>query len=171
VPEADWIEQHQPVSDEVDDNLSSSEVRAHEAGISIEADVPEADWIEQHQPVTDEVDDNLSSSEVRAHEAGISIEADAPEADWIEQHQPVSDAPDEERLPPRTSPVVDAGELEHDRSTRAQVVGVADNQEVPGPAVGPRGGCNVLAAVIQAALRHGRDAARLLGRRNRRPPD
>ena len=57
-PEADWIEQHQPVSDEDDDDtLYSSEVRANEAGISIESDTPEADWIEQHQPIGEAPDE------------------------------------------------------------------------------------------------------------------
>ena len=49
-PEADWIEQHQPVGDDVDDT-------ADDDAVSIEADVPEADWIEQHEPVIDDPDD------------------------------------------------------------------------------------------------------------------
>ena len=149
-----------------------SDPRDDDEPVSIEADAPEADWIEQHQPVSDEDDDDtLYSSEVRANEAGISIESDTPEADWIEQHQPIGEAPDEERLPSRALPVVDDGELEQDWITTDQAVGAADNQEVPTtPAVGPRGGCNVLAAITHAALRHGRDAARQIGRRNRRPP-
>ncbi len=138
--------------------------------VSIEADVPEADWIEQHQPVSDEDDDKLYSSEVRANEAGISIESDTPEADWIEQHQGVVEEPDEQRLPSSASPTVDAGELEQDWVTTYQAVGAAaDNREVPTtPAARPRGGCNVLASITHAALRHARDAARQLGRPNRR---
>jgi hypothetical protein len=60
VPEADWIEQHQPVIDESDDDLYPRELdEDHDETVSIEADVPEADWIEQHQPVIDEPDDDL----------------------------------------------------------------------------------------------------------------
>ena len=148
-----------------------SDPRDDDEPVSIEADVPEADWIEQHQPVSDEDDDTLYSSEVRANEAGASIESDTPEADWIEQHQPIVELPDEERLPSSASPVADAGEPEPDLITTDQAVDAADNHKVPTtPAVGPRGGCNVLAAITHAALRHGYDAARQIGRRNRRPP-
>ena len=67
---------------------------------------------------------------------------------------------------------MDAGELDHDWITTDEDVGVADDQEAltPPAAAGARG-CNVLAAIAHAVLRSGRDVARQLEGRNRRPPD
>ena len=143
--------------------------------IGIEADAPEADWIEQHQPVSDDDDDaDTYTSEVRENDPGISIESDKPEADWIEQHQPIAEEPEEERLLSDGLPDVDvdADELDEDWITTDEDVSVADDQEAsPPPAAAAARGCNVLAAMAHAVLRSGRDAARHLEGRNRRPPE
>jgi len=143
-----------------------------EESTSIESDAPEADWIEQHQPVGDEDDADAYPSEVREGDVDISIESDTPEADWIEQHQPLIEAPDEEGLPSRDLPeeVVYAGELEQDWITTAEDIGTEDSETIPTPEAAPGArGCNVVATIAHAVMRHGCDAARRLERRNRRP--
>ena len=150
-----------------------------EEPVSIEADVPEADWLEQHQPVSDEDDADADAYPSTVHDGddAISIELDTPEGDWIEQHQPIVEAPEEERFLSNDLPeeVADAGELEQDWITIDEDVGAADDQAVPTPPTPPAAagarGCNVIAVVAHAVLRSGCDAARHLGRRNRRPPD
>jgi hypothetical protein len=150
-PEADWIEQHQPVIDESDDDA-----------VSIEADVPEADWIEQHQPVIDESDDDSFPREVREDDDAVGIEADVPEADWIEQHEPVIDETDDDfdvddeppvAWPPR-SPVDTSGDL--------------PDESVPSGASAGARGCNLIGALVHALLRSRRDAPEQIDRRN--PP-
>ena len=74
VPEADWIEQHQPVSDEDDD-------------VSIASDTPEADWIEQHQAIVEAPDaDFLPPDDLPEVEGTGEVEQD-----WI-----ATEATDEE---------------------------------------------------------------------------
>ena len=57
MPEADWIEQHQPVIDEDDADVYPSEVREATPTSASSSDRPEPDWIEQHQPVVEAPDE------------------------------------------------------------------------------------------------------------------
>ena len=98
-PEADWIEQHQPVSDEDDADAYPSEVREADAAISIESDTPEADWIEQHQPVVEAPDDERLGSHDLPEEA---VDAGELEQDWITTDQAVGAADDQEIPTPPT---------------------------------------------------------------------
>jgi hypothetical protein len=91
-PEADWIEQHQPVSDEDEADAYPSEVRADDADISIESDTPEADWIEQHQPIVEAPDEERLLSDDPPEEV---VDAGELEQDWITTDQAVGAAHDE----------------------------------------------------------------------------
>jgi len=98
-PEADWIEQHQPVSDEDDADPSLSEVREEEAPISIESDTPEADWIEQHQPVVEAPEEE----HLRSHDLPEEpVDAGELEQDWITTDKDVGAADDQEIPTPPT---------------------------------------------------------------------
>jgi len=63
-PEADWIEQHQPIIDEDDGDVAAytTEARGDVDAVSIESDRPEADWIEQHQPIVEAPDEEPAGS-------------------------------------------------------------------------------------------------------------
>ena len=92
-PEADWIEQHQPVTDEDDADAYPSEERAADTDISIESDTPEADWIEQHQPVVEAPDEER----LRAHDLPEEVvDADELEQDWITTDEDIGAADDQE---------------------------------------------------------------------------
>jgi hypothetical protein len=92
-PEADWIEQHQPVTDEDDADAYPSEERAADTDISIESDTPEADWIEQHQPVVEAPDEER----LRAHDLPEDVlDAGELEQDWITTDEDIGAADDQE---------------------------------------------------------------------------
>ena len=107
MPEADWIEQHQPVSDEDDaDVRHTSEVREADDAVSIESDTPEADWIEQHQPIVEAPDEERLPSDDLPQEV---VEAGEPEQDWITTDEDVGAADDQEiPTPPRPPELVAA---------------------------------------------------------------
>jgi hypothetical protein len=91
-PEADWIEQHQPVTDEDDADAYPSEERAADTDISIESDTPEADWIEQHQPVVEAPDEER----LRAHDLPEDdLDAGELEQDWITIDEDIGAADDQ----------------------------------------------------------------------------
>ena len=95
-PEADWIEQHQPVGDD-DADAYTSEVREADTGISIESDKPEADWIEQHQPIVEAPDEERLLSDDVPEEVA---DAGEPDQDWITTDEDVGVADDEEAPTP-----------------------------------------------------------------------
>jgi|SRR3954454_3383113 len=97
-PEGDWIEQHQPVSDD-DDADPHPKVREHDASISIESDTPEADWIEQHQPVVEAPDEERLRSHDLPEEA---VDAGALDQDWIMTDEDIGAADDHEIPTPPT---------------------------------------------------------------------
>jgi hypothetical protein len=140
-PEADWIEQHQPVIDESGDDLFPDEVREDEPPISIEADVPEADWIEQHQPVIDESDDDRFAEETPG---------DVGATDALE---PAGDALDVEDEPPVVPP----------SPSRA-----GTSRGVPDPSAR---GCNLVGALVHALVRSWQGAAGQFARREPRSSD
>ncbi len=90
VPEADWIEQHQPVIDEGDANAYPSPLRADDADVSIESDIPEADWIEQRQPIVE----TAYEEQFRSHDLAGVVDAGELEQDWISSDQAVGAADD-----------------------------------------------------------------------------
>jgi hypothetical protein len=92
-PEADWIEQHQPVSNEDDADAYPSEVREADTDISIESDTPEADWIEQHQPVVEAPDEERLGSHDLPEEV---VDAGELEQDWITTDEDIGAAGDQE---------------------------------------------------------------------------
>ncbi len=91
VPEADWIEQHQPVIDEGDANAYPSHLRADDADVSIESEIPEADWIEQRQPIVETV----YEEQVRSQDLAGVVDGGELEQDWISSDQPVGAAHDQ----------------------------------------------------------------------------
>ena len=92
-PEADWIEQHQPIGDEDDADAYTTEVREDDDDVSIESDTPEADWIEQHQPIVEEPDEERIPSHDLPEEF---VDADELEQDWIATDEDVGAADDRE---------------------------------------------------------------------------
>jgi hypothetical protein len=140
-PEADWIEQHQPVIDESGDDLFPDEVREDEPPISIEADVPEADWIEQHQPVIDESDDDRFPEETPGNIAATDALESAGDALDVEDEPPV--------VPPSPS--------------RA-----GTSRDVPDPSAR---GCNLVGALVHALVRSWQGAAGQFARREPRSSD
>ena len=96
-PEADWIEQHQPVSDQDDAYADATQAREIDDAVSIESDTPEADWIEQHQPIVEAPDEERLPS----HDLP-EVEAEAGEVtqDWIATDEDVGAANDQEIATP-----------------------------------------------------------------------
>jgi hypothetical protein len=94
VPEADWIEQHQPIIEEdEDDDAYTSEVREDDDAFSIESDTPEADWIEQHQPIVEAPDEERFPSDHLPEEV---VDAGELEQDWIAADADLGAADDQE---------------------------------------------------------------------------
>jgi hypothetical protein len=130
-PEADWIEQHQPVIDESDDEPYGSETAAGEAEpVGIEADAPEADWIEQHQPVVDESDEERFPT---------GIPEEAPEAEFVEEGEPPVAT---------TTPIGD------------EARGDEPGEYPPSSGHAAARGCNLVGALMHALMRAARDIAR-----------
>ena len=92
-PEADWIEQNQPVIDEDDADAYPSEVREVDTDISIESDTPEADWIEQHQPVVEAPEEERPRSYDLPEEV---LDAGELEQDWITTDEGTGPTDDQE---------------------------------------------------------------------------
>src|SRR4051812_15251555 len=86
-PEADWIEQHQPIveEDDGDGDVYTSEVREDDDAVSIESDTPEADWIEQHQPIVEATDEERLPSDHLPEEVVGADELDHDGADIHEE--------------------------------------------------------------------------------------
>ena len=101
-PEADWIEQHQPVIDEDDADAVHERGPRSRRGISIESDTPEADWIEQHQPIVEAPDEERLPSTTYPGGRGRG----ELEQDWITTDEDVGVADDQE-IP--TAPPSDRG--------------------------------------------------------------
>ncbi|MGZ4764897.1 MAG: hypothetical protein ACXV6M_04475 [Ilumatobacteraceae bacterium] len=100
-PEADWIEQHQPVVEVPDDvDAYPSEVREDDAAISIDSDTPEADWIEQHQPVVEAPDEGRLRSHDLPEEA---VDVGELEQDWITTDEDIG-AEDHQETPTSPAP-------------------------------------------------------------------
>jgi hypothetical protein len=93
-PEADWIEQHQPIIDEDDGDVAAytSDARDDDA-VSIESDTPEADWIEQHQPIVEGPDEERLPSDHLPEEV---VDAGEPEQDWIATDENIDPVDDQE---------------------------------------------------------------------------
>jgi hypothetical protein len=97
-PEADWIEQHQPIIDQGDGDVDAytREVRARDDGTSIESDTPEADWVEQHQSIVEPVDEERLPSD--------HLREDVVDAGELEQNRIATDetigAADDQEIPP-----------------------------------------------------------------------
>ena len=89
VPEADWIEQHQPASDEDDADVYATGAREDDDDVSIESDTPEADWIEQHQPIVEAPDAEFLPSDDLPEEVEDAGEV---EQDWIATDEEVGAA-------------------------------------------------------------------------------
>ncbi len=104
-PEADWIEQHQPIGDEDDADPYTTEVREGDDDVSIESDTPEADWIEQHQPVAEEPDEERLPSPASHDLPEEVVDAGELEEDWIAPDEDVG-APDDQEVP---TPLAAAG--------------------------------------------------------------
>ena len=92
-PEADWIEQHQPLIDEDDADAYPSEVHEADTDVSIEAETPEADWIEQHQLVVEAPDEERLRAQDLPEEV---LDAGALEQDWITTDEDIGAADDQE---------------------------------------------------------------------------
>ena len=92
-PEADWIEQHQPVSDEDDPFADAIQARENDDAVSIESDTPEADWIEQHQPIVEAPDEERLPPHDLPEEGAEPSEL---EHDWIATDEDVDAANDQE---------------------------------------------------------------------------
>ena len=102
-PEADWIEQHEPIGDEDDADVFTTEVREADDAVSIESDAPEADWIEQHQPIVEASDEERLLSDDLPEEV---VEAGELEQEWIATDEDV-EATDNQEIP--TPPVANGG--------------------------------------------------------------
>jgi hypothetical protein len=140
-PEADWIEQHQPIVDDADDDPYRSEVAEDDAEpVSIEADAPEADWIEQHQPIVDEADDDRVSSPV------LENEADA-HGDYFVDDEPSFETPTQ-------FPEDASGDEPDERAGASERAGAR--------------GCNLIGVLVHALMHSARDAARRIPRGNTR---
>ncbi|MDQ1430053.1 MAG: hypothetical protein QOF40_655, partial [Actinomycetota bacterium] len=143
-PEADWIEQHQPVVDEPDeDDLFPEEGRGEDRAISIEADAPEADWIEQHQPVVDEPDEDFTEVPQDVAEGEVLEQAERFAGDSMAADDEADDEAD--------------GEPDLDPS-RAQVA-----EASPGAR-----GCNLVASLVHALAGSARGGAGRFARRDLR---
>ncbi len=94
-PEADWIEQHQPIIDEDDGDVAAytTEARGDVDAVSIESDRPEADWIEQHQPIAEAPDEERLPSDHLPEEV---VDASEPEQDWIATDENINPVDDQE---------------------------------------------------------------------------
>jgi hypothetical protein len=102
-PEADWIEQHEPI--DVDDDAEAFTTAVREAAdtVSIESDAPEADWIEQHQPIVEApVEEGLPSDDP----PNEAVEVGDLEQDRIATDEDV-EATDDQGIP--TPPVTSGG--------------------------------------------------------------
>jgi hypothetical protein len=94
-PEADWIEQHEPIGDEDDADVFTTEVREADDAVSIESDAPEADWIEQHQPIVEAPEEERLPSDDLPEEV---VDAGELEPDWIATDEHV-EAADNQEIP------------------------------------------------------------------------
>jgi hypothetical protein len=151
-PEADWIEQHQPVIDEPDDDLFPSQGRDDDQPISIEADAPEADWIEQHQPVIDEPDDDLVPLEVPRSVDDTDAFEEAGRVTGVEL-----DVDDEPPVVPPSPSRAGTGR------------GAPEPRAASTAGPGARG-CNLVGALVHALVRSLQGAAGQVARRDRGSP-
>jgi hypothetical protein len=95
VPEADWIEQHQPIIEQDDVDDYTSDVREDDDAVSIESDTPEADWIEQHQPIVEAPDEERLPADHLPEEVA---DAGDLEHDWIATDEDLGTA-DDQKIP------------------------------------------------------------------------
>ena len=100
MPEADWLEQHQPVSDEDEADVDAYPSTVHDGddAISIELDTPEGDWIEQHQPIVEAPEEERFLSNDLPEEV---VDAGELEQDWITIDEDVGAADDQAVPTPR----------------------------------------------------------------------